>query len=275
VPRFSAVVCVLLSFLSLSFAKGQPANSGQSAPPVTTPASDSTAITLAQQSVSALSGGQPIGDVTLNANVVAIPGSAEENGTATFQAKGTTESRVDLSLGNDSRSETRNTVNGFPAGAWLANSASPTASAQHNCWTDAAWFFPALSSLGQTANPNFIFKYIGQEQSGSLNTQHIRVFQVIPNDSSGLPLSQQLSTMDFYLDPASHLPLKIIFNLHLDTDENTNIPVEVDFANYQPVSGVQVPFHFQRLFNGSLLVDASVTSVSFNTGLADSVFTLQ
>jgi hypothetical protein len=147
------------------------------------------------------------------------------------------ESRVDLNLGSGARSDVRNLIAGSPAGAWAKNAAASTADAQHNCWTDAVWFFPALSSLTQTVNPSFIFKYIGLDQSGGVNTQHIRVFQIIPNDTSGLPLSQQLSTMDFYLDAVSYLPLRVAFNLHLDIDQLTNIPAEVDFANYRSIKG--------------------------------------
>jgi len=123
-----------------------------------------------------------------------------------------------------------------------------------------------LSSLTQTANPNFIFSYVGQEQHGGMNTQHIRVYQ--PGPFLGV------STMDFFLDPASYLPLSVAFNAHPDSDMNTNIPVEILFANYQAVSGIQVPFHFQRMFNGSVVLDATITSALVNTGLPDSLFTL-
>jgi len=235
----------------------------------TAPTSDPFAVTLAQQSATALTGGASVTDVTLNANVISILGSDSDNGTATLEGKGTSESRVDLSLGNGNRSDVRNLTNGTPGGGWDKNGGTSTAYAQHNCWTDAAWFFPALSSLTQTANPNFIFKYIGQEQHGGVNAQHIRVFQV------GSPQIQSLSTMDFYLDVNSSLPLAVAFQARTDNDINTEIPTEIRFANYRTVSGIQVPFHFQRIFNGNLSVDFSVTNALINTGLSDAVFTLQ
>jgi len=139
--------------------------------------------------------------------------------------------------------------------------------------TDAVWFFPALSSLTQTANPSFVFKYLGQGQYGLLKAEHIRVFHSVSQDPSGL--LQRLSAMDFYLDAASLLPLSVAFKRHPENDLNVDIATEVRFASYQLVSGVQVPFYFQQILNGSVVLDVKVRNASLNTGLLDSLFTLQ
>jgi len=238
------------------------------------PTSDPQALSLAQKSMAALSSATAITDVTISANVTSLLGSDNETGTGTLRAKGIAESRIDLSLTNGSRSEVRDTANGVPAGAWSTNGNASTAMAQHNAWVDAAWFFPPLSSLSQTANPQFVFAYVGQEQHGGLSVQHIRTYQVPAAAVTNSPIPS-LSAMDFYLDPNSYLPLAIGFNLHADKNIGINIPIEIRFANYQAVNGIQVPFHFQQLMNGSLILDATVTSATFNTGLLDSTFTLQ
>lgn len=255
--------------LALVFSLGFTALSGFAQTSTQSPTSDALALSLAQKSVAALTGGTPVSDVTLNAAVTWIVGSDNETGTGTFEAKGTSQSRVDLNLTDGTRSDVRSTTNGMPSGAWQRNGAASTAYAQHNCLTDAAWFFPALSSLTQTANPNYVFKYIAQEQHGGVNSQHIQVFQ------TGSPQIQSLSTMDFYLDLTSSLPLAVASQARADNDTNTQIPNEIRFAKYQAVSGVQVPFHFQRLFNGAVILDVSVTNAALSTGLSDSVFILQ
>jgi hypothetical protein len=145
--------------------------------------SDAQALSLAQQSLAGLTGGTTISDVTLGANVISILGPDNETGTGTFRAKGTSESRVDQSLSGGIRSDVRSATDGIPAGAWSASGETVTAYAQHNCWTDAPWFFPALSSLSQAGNQNFVFKYIGQEQHLGTLTQHIQVFQLFPQDN--------------------------------------------------------------------------------------------
>ena len=152
------------------------------------PVSDPRAVTLASQAVAVLTQGTAISDVTLNGTATLTLGSEGQGGTATLRAKGTGEGRVDLNLSDgETRSDARNVANGTAAGAWMKNNAAPVAYAAHNCWTDAPWFFPALSSLAQTANPTFVFKYIGQEQHEGVNTQHIRCFQAPPGTTLADP----------------------------------------------------------------------------------------
>lgn len=256
----------------LGFLVFSPLGTGQT-PGTTTPAtSDAAAVLLAQKSIAALTKGNSVVDVTLTANVTSIFGSDNEIGTGTFSAKGTMQSRVELRLSGGTRTDVRSVTNGSPAGAWGKDGAPPTAYANHNCWTDAAWFFPALSSLMQTSNPNFIFKYIGQEQHGGVATQHIRVFQTDQQDNGTL---QRLSTSDFYLDTNSAMPVAVGSYAHADSDMNIDILSEVRFANYQTVSGIRVPFHLQRMFNGGVVLDVIVTGVTLNTGLLDRSFILR
>src|SRR6185437_11017538 len=191
-------------------------------------------VSLAQKSMMALTGGLPIVDVTVNATVISIVGSTSQTGTGSFYASGATQGRVDLSLNKSGlRSDVRSSTNGTPQGAWQSAGSAPQAYSGQNCWTDAAWFFPALSSLAQTSNPKFVFSYVGQEQHGSVSTQHIRVYQLGSPKIGG----SSLSTMDFYLDAVSLLPVAISFNSHADDSMGTNLPTEIDFANYQIVSG--------------------------------------
>ena len=255
--RFAVLVSLVTLFVvDVSFAQ-------------TTAVSDPQALSLAQKSITTLVGSAVLADVSLQGNVVSIFGADSETGTGRFQAKGTGESRVDLNLDKEVRSNVRSVANGVPVGTWKRDTANSETYANHNCWTDAAWFFPALSTLTQTTNPNFIFSYLGQEKRGSLNVEHLRIYQ------RGLGYIPQLSTMDFYLDAVSLFPLAIAFKQHPDNDLLTDIPVEVDFANYRLINGVQVPFHFQRMFNGSVVLDVTVTNAALNTGLSDSVFSPQ
>jgi hypothetical protein len=246
----------------------------------TAPLSSTRALTLATQATTALTGGVPVSDVTLNANVTWIAGSDNLTGIGTLQAKGNSESRVDLNLGDTTRTEVRATSDGIPQGEWIkpataSASAKPHPYATHNCWTDASWFFPALSSITQVSNPNYVFSYVGLEQHGGVSTQHIRVTQMVPQDAKGTLALQRLSAMDFYLEPTSLLPLAIAFKVHPDNDMSTDVPMEIHFANYQSVNGVRVPFHIQRMLNGTVVLDVVVTNAAVNTGLSDSDFSLQ
>lgn len=258
-----------LAAVLLSLALSVGSFSQTASPP--TPVSDAKAVSLAQQAISALRGGGSVSDVTLSANVIFVLGSDYETGSGTFQVKGASEARVNLNLNGGTRSFVRSNPNGIPIGAWTNNTGSITAYSQHNCWTDAPWFFPALASLLQTANPRFVFKYVGAETRNGVPVQHVQAFQTAKDDA----ILQRLSTMDFYLNSTSGLPVALAFNSHADDNMNTDVPTEVDFASYQSVNGIMVPFHFQQILDGVVVLDATVTSATFNTGLQDSLFSLQ
>ena len=89
-----------------------------------------------------------------------------------------------------------------------------------------------------------------------------------PADVNNIFNVPQMSTTDFYLDSVTFLPVAIAFKVHPDKDMNTDIPMEIGFANYQPVNGIQVPFHIQRMLNGGVVLDLSVNSAVMNSGLA-------
>lgn len=233
------------------------------------PASDPKALAFASQSIAVLTGGSLISDVKLTGNVTWNGGA--DSGTATLTALGTGESRIDLALTSGTRTEIRDAQMGGPLGQWVNPNNASGKIAYQNCQTDAVWFFPALGSL--SAGPNVVLSYIGQEARNGGAVQHLRSYVYQPNPPPG-PSPQQLSRMDFYLDANTLLPQAISFNAHPDNDLSTNLPVEVHFTNYQTVSGVTVPMHIQKYQQGNLLVDISVTTASFNTGLSLSSFTI-
>ena len=236
----------------------------------TQPANDPQAVALAAQSIAALTGGTTITDVTLTGNVIWNPDSDDQTGPATLSASGAGESRMDLSLSGGTRSEIRDASTGTALGKWISQSGTSGNYASHNCQTDAVWFFPALGSLAVA--PSTVLSYIGQESRNGATVQHIQSYVYQASQTVG-SLQQQLSTLDFYLDATSLLPTAIVFNAHPDTDATSNIATEVDFSNYQAVSGVLVPMHIQRFFQGTLTIDLTVSSATFNTGIALSTFT--
>jgi hypothetical protein len=218
-----------------------------------------------------MTGGTTITDVTLTGNVAWNAGSDNETGTATLLALGTGESRMDLVLSSGTRTEIRDAQTGTTLGKWIAPDGSSGKFAFHNCQTDAVWFFPVLGSL--SVGPNVVLSYIGQETRNGATVQHIRsyAYQVGQSTTS---IQQQLSTIDFYLDATTLLPSAITFNAHADNNLLVNILVEIDFSNYQAVNGVTLPMHVQKYLQGTLMMDLTISSAVFNTGVAVSNFTI-
>ena len=251
-----AVACVLVVFIPTTvFAQGQPP-------------SDPQALAFAAQSIAALTGGASINDVTLTGTVT---WAGTDTGEATLRGLGTNESRMDLALTKGTRTEIRDAQTGPWLGQWIAPNNLSGRFASHNCWTDAVWFFPALGSLA--AGPNIVLSYIGQGTWKGTSVQHIQSYFYLSGQSPS-PTAKKLSTMDFYLDASTLLPVAVTFNAHPDNNASANLFVEIDLSSYQSVNGVLVPMHIQKYQQGSLLVDAVVTQASLNTGLSLSIFSI-
>lgn len=236
-----------------------------------TVARDPQALTLVASALKALTGGVAVNDVVLQGTAAYVAGSDEESGTASLTARNKQESLVRLSLNAGPRQEIRNGI----AGAWSGPDGTAYCMATHNCWADASWFFPALTLEAISADPQLAVSYLGPDTSKGRALLHLQVARVLAGQSAA-PTADvlRLSVMDLYFDPQSDLPLVLDFNVHPDRDPNTNIPVEIQFGNFQSISGGLVPFRIQKYLQGTLTLDLTVTSVLLNSGVPGSEFAL-
>ncbi len=247
--------------------------SAQSTTQATAPASDPLAVVLASQAQAALSSGS-VSDIALSASVEWIAGGTRATGSATLKAKGSAEARLDVAAGEVSRSEIRNDASG-PDGRWIGSDGVRHAMAAHNCWTPAAWFAP-VTVIQAALDPNTVLRYVGRVNWNGVAGEHLRMVRyVAAQNAKQAAITQSLSAVEVYLDAASHLPLAIAYSTHPDDDYSQNIPVEIRFSDYRPVSGVKVPFRVQRLVQGNINLEITILSATINGGLADSEFALQ
>jgi hypothetical protein len=255
------VFVLLLTTLILSPIKAQ----------TTAPTRDPQALTLIASSLKALTGSVTVSDVIVQATASYIAGSDEETGTATLTALGNQQSLVQLNLSGGSRQEIRN----GPAGAWSGPDGTAHSMANHNCFTDASWFFPTLTLEAIASDPQTSVAYLGTDTSKGRALLHLQVTRSPSGQAASVTaLILGLSTMDIYFDPQSFLPLVLDFNVHPDVDAGTNIPVEIQFGDFQTMGGVLVPLQIQKYLQGSLLLNLSVSNASINSGVSASTFTL-
>jgi hypothetical protein len=206
-----------------------------------------SASSLAARSIAAMTGNVAISNVILSGTVTWAAGTEVKTGTIEFQALGTSNSRVDLTLDSGTLSEIRHDRPGISRGQWIDAAGKSHDLALHNVCTDAVWFFPPLSSLA--AGPTVTLFYVGLETRNSTAVQHLRSITNIAT-----AYSPAFSATEFYLDASSLLPTAITFNTHPDNNQDANIPVEIDFANYQQMSGILVPTHIRKLFAGQVIL---------------------
>jgi hypothetical protein len=259
---------------------------------------DPQAVSLLQKSLAAQVGEVQVSDVTLTGTAQWIAGSDDETGTATLMATAVGDSRLTLSFSTGERDEIRNhagtplasslppgttaqMIQQQPVGAWSGPSGVMNGMAGHNVMTDATWFFPAATFGRLVAAPNYTLSYIGPETHDGEAVVHISVSQQLaqapPSSASAAQmaaLTQHLSQMDLYLNSITLLPVALAFNVHPDNNALVDIPTEIQFSNYQPVDGVQVPLHVQRYLNNSLTLDLQFNNATLNSGLASTDFQL-
>jgi len=227
-----------------------------------------------QQSLSALSGGHPLTDVTLSGTARRIAGSDDESGTAVFKALAAGASRTDLTLPGGNRSEVLNTSSTQPVGAWSGPDGVSHPIAYHNLLTAPAWFFPAFP-IASGLSTGYVATYVGHETRNGQAVEHLTISQV-PTIAAppGGPSFAHLSQMDFFLDSTTFLPAAITFNIHPDDNALLDIAIEIDFSNYTTVSGSQVPYHIQKHINNGLALDLQFSSAVLNSGISPTTFTV-
>ncbi len=225
----------------------------------------SSGIAWAQQAMVALTGGNPVNSVTESGTVTRTSGGDQEQGSITLQSSGLMTNQLSISTTAGIRSETRGWQSGAPSGSWTGLDGVQHPMAQHNCWTDAVWFFPALSLLADYADPNLVFTDLGQEQYQGGSVEHIQIYRTAQGlGQDDLHLLARMSTVDYYLDSQTALPVATAFLSHADGDLTLDIPVMIVFTGYRPVNGIQVPFQLIRSVNGTRMLQISITSAQPN-----------
>jgi len=86
-----------------------------------------------------------------------------------------------------------------------------------------------------------------------------------------ITIMRQDDSVTIYLDSNTHLPVKRSFSWRDPTDKLRNTEDEV-YDNYRPVGAIKTPFSITRFLNGDMSNQRFLNSVSFNTGLNDSIF---
>lgn len=266
-----------------------------SSPSTPSPTSDPQAVALLQRALNVLTAGASISDVTLTGSAHSIAGSDDETGTATLKATSLGDSLVDLNLSSGTHIEIRNhsgipLANSLPPGVSLPSELEPIGAwsgsdgvlhgmAAHNVLTDATWFFPALTLERLTSSSSFLLSYVGQETHNGQAVIHLSAWLGVSPEASSQPqfavLAQRLSELEIFLDPSTSLPVALAFNSHPEDNFFRDIAIEVQFSDYQAVSGVQVPMHVQKYVNNGLSLELQLGGATLNTGLSGSNFTIQ
>jgi hypothetical protein len=229
---------------------------------------DPQALALLQRSVQVMGGAAP-SDSVATGSVTIVAGSQTSTGTIRILTRGTNQSSEQITLPQSTYSVTYSqgladeTINS----ATTSISTERTVTSQSVC-------FPLPFLAAALANPDESIQYVALETVGQQSLQHLR----IRNTFASQPDFQQFAgfaTFDLWLDASTSLPQRISFVRRNGSGATPRIPLDAYFSSYKTTSGVAYPTQINLSLNGTPWTAITITSVAFNTGLADSNFSVQ
>jgi hypothetical protein len=84
-------------------------------------------------------------------------------------------------------------------------------------------------------------------------------------------LNSKNDSVTLYIDSNQHLPVKKVFTWR-DPEDNLRNTEEEIYDAYRPTQGIMTPYSITRFYNGEMSNQRFLNTVTYNTGLADSMF---
>jgi hypothetical protein len=232
---------------------------------VSTNSAPATAVAALSGAAQAFSRGMPVHSVTLTGTVEWTAGSDHENGNVSLVANADGSYQTTLQLGPSSRTVTQTAFSQGQQCTWAGSDGIVHQGAPQNCALSVAWFLPQVALAGNLQPQGTVTTMMGNGVSSQNPGVDIRQQQSMlpPYFPAGMAsLYTHLTALDIYYNPATYLPLSLTYNLHPDANAGTDIPVQVQFSNYQTVEGITVPFLIQRYVNGVLDLNITISAVT-------------
>lgn len=196
-------------------------------------------------------------EVQLSGTAKAYAGSLQPIGTFTATLQSTGGTKLQLELGELSRTETTDAFGKTRKCNWAGQDLVERDVAHHNCQTAVNWLVP---DLDLQARVRALVQTVVAETEQGTSFQRLSLTQPPGDSSPSAALISRLSNARLSLDPTTFLPASLNFNIHPDKDAGLDIPIVVRYSDYRQVSGVTLPFHIQRYLNNGLVLDLQVES---------------
>jgi len=239
--------------------------------PVSSVPQDSQALSVLKQSVVAMGAVVP-GDSSATGTVTITAGSDSEQGNITIQTRGSSQTLEQVSTASGTKKAVYS--NGVANDTdHLATQSKTMYSAELAASSQGALFpLPLFSVI--LSSPESAYQYVGLESIEGTDCHHIRVWQTFASQADFAYLAP-FSVRDIWINSATNLPAKMAYSLHAGTGAEPSTSVEISYSKFQQTGGIQYPFAIAKSLNGTPWLTITVSSVSFNTGLSDSTFSIQ
>jgi len=232
---------------------------------------DPQAVALLSQSLSAAGGSSAInsiqdytgtGSITYNwaSEPVQVPVMVRGMGASNF--------RLDASLSNGTRTWA---VSGYAA-ILITPDGNRTSLGSYNLMTAGSMTVPYIRIAAILGDMTTSISYVGP---ATFNGGQAIQVHFVPNNPNfaGISSLAALGTFDLYIDPTSSLVIGLTETGHSDNNFTITYTHEIDFSNYQQSGNIAAPYTITEKIGGQTTWSIVLSSISFNNGLAESIFT--
>src|SRR5579884_1430653 len=174
----------------------------------------------------------PVRQIQLSGTAKAYAGSLQPAGTFTATLQSTGETKLQLDLGELSRTETTGAFGDTRKCRWASQDGVEHDVAHHNCQTAVNWLVPVLDLH---ARVSVLTQAIVSREEGGASVQELSLAQSPGDSSPSAALIARLSNARLALDPATFLPSSLSFNVHPDKDAGLDIPIVVRYSDYRQI----------------------------------------
>lgn len=237
------------------------------------PQQDPQAVAILTQCLNAAGGSAVVSavqDFTATGTIIYNWADQAVSGPVTVYGKGMTEFRLDANVSGGTQSFI---VNGIAGDSTPVNGQTISLPF-YNVMTGGSLTFPAARIAAALNDPSTSISFVGLVTQNGLQAYQVHV---APPVDPTLTLNGALSGLgqfDLFIDPTSSQLLELLENVWSSTDTSQTYLHEIVFSNYTTASGLSIPFGITEKIAGQQTWSMSLTSITFNSGLSDSLFSL-
>lgn len=116
-------------------------------------------------------------------------------------------------------------------------------------------------------------RYEGVEEHAGMSVDHIHIGFLDPSRTDRAHfLNAAVADLHVYLDRKTHFAVAVRRNIFSSQSYENHLPYELRYSQFQPVAGVQIPTHIDRLIDGRPFTTISITNAASGAIFNDTNF---
>ncbi len=133
---------------------------------------------------------------------------------------------------------------------------------------------PFFCDLAYFTDSSVSVALVGTETVAGQAANKIQITRISVSSTSGAGVGPLPGGLTVWISTSTSLPIQLAWSWISDYNPAARLSVSTVLSDYRTIGGISVPFHQEQQANGKVTNELQLDSVSFNNGLADSIFAL-